>query len=200
MFRFFTKLGFLLLLAHMLASAYILPGLAQTQPAPTLSNDELHSPKTLQQTTPMRVQILSATSFMDIATNVTYRLYGIDACELTQTAILTRQVWPCGVVATAWMVSATLNKWVACTPIRQDDKVQVARCATGEYPDMAAEMLKAGLAVSLPNPQDQYIKSYAEIETAAKTAYRGVWGSQFQMPWAYRASQTAIPPLRIFPQ
>jgi endonuclease YncB( thermonuclease family) len=162
-------------------------------------SDQVHKPRPVQQTTPMRVEVLTATSFRDIATNASYRLYGVDACELSQTAVLTRQVWPCGVVATSWLVTATLNKWVACTAIRQDGDTYVARCATGEYPDMAAEMLKQGLVVTLPGPADRAIKTYATIEAAAKAAYKGVWGSQFVMPWAYRANPSAAPAVQNFP-
>ena len=134
----------------------------------------------------MRVQVISSTSFKDILSGQTFRLYGIDACASDQTASLGQQSWACGTVATAWLTLATLNKWIACTPVRSDPDAIVARCATSEYPDVAAEMLKTGYAVRLPDPPDRQISDYETIENAARAAYRGLWGSQFQMPWDYR--------------
>lgn len=155
---------------------------------------EIYTPKSALQTRPMRVEVINATTMRDIETGSIYRLYGVDACELSQTASLARQKWPCGVVATAWLVNATLNKWIACTPIRVEALTQVARCATGEYPDIAAEMLKTGTVITTNSTQDQLIPSYKQNEADARKAYKGVWGSQFQMPWDYRSSQnTSLP-------
>jgi len=136
----------------------------------------------------MRVEVLSGTRFRDIETSAIYNLYGIDACEATQVALMGRQPWDCGTVARAWLILATLNKWVACTPIRKDAEIYVARCSTSDYPDLAAEMLKVGYAVQLPAEVDRKIPGYLSIELSAKNAYRGLWASQFQMPWDYRAN------------
>lgn len=160
------------------------PGAAQSQ---------YYTPKLPTVTTPMRAEVLTATSFRDPESGTVYRLYGVDACELSQTAALGRQDWPCGVVATAWLVSATLNKWITCTPIRVEGTTQVARCATSDYPDVAAEMLKAGLALTTRDAADQLIPTYRQIEADARKAFRGLWGSQFQMPWDFRAARKPAP-------
>lgn len=163
---------------------------AQTSPSGDLAN-ESYAPRTSAGAVPMRVEVLSATSFTDVETRQVYRFYGIDACDPTQTATLGRQTWPCGTVATAWLVTVTLNKWVACTTIRIQDAVRVARCATGESPDLAAEMLKAGHAVTLPGADDRLIAGYAQLEKDARAAYRGIWASSFQMPWRFRQQHSA---------
>ena len=165
---------------------------AQTPPAaPGDANPESYAPRTSAAAVPMRVEVLSGTSFADVETRQVYRLYGIDTCEPTQTATLGRQTWPCGTVAISWLVTATLNKWVACTTIRNHDAVSVARCATGESSDLAAEMLKAGHAVTLPGADDRRIAGYAQLEKDARTAYRGLWASSFQMPWRFRQQHAA---------
>lgn len=163
---------------------------AETPPAGDGAT-ESYAPRRTAGAAPMRVEVLSGTSFADVETRQVYRLYGIDACDPTQTATLGRQTWPCGTVATAWLVSSTLNKWVACTTIRSQDAVRVARCATGESSDLAAEMLKTGHAVTLPGADDRLIAGYAQLEKDARTAYRGLWASSFQMPWRFRQQHAA---------
>jgi len=153
-------------------------------PAPA----DRYSPPPTASTSPMRVDVLSATSFIDVESRQIYRLYGIDACDLTQRATLGRQTWACGIVAMAWLTTATLNRWVVCTPIREGAGIKIARCATGDVPDLAAEMLKAGHAVNLPGAEDRLIPAYARHEKDARTAYRGLWASAFQMPWIWRQS------------
>lgn len=56
--------------------------------------------------------------------------------------------------------------------------------------DLAAEMLKLGHAITLP--EDRLIPTYAQLEKDARAAYRGIWASSFQMPWTFR--QQASPP------
>ena len=170
---------------------------AQTLPppvsAPTAPQPQgLYAPQPTTATVPMRVEVVTSTTFRDVETGQLYRLYGVDACDPNQTAVLGKQTWPCGAVAIAWLVNATLNRWVACTPIGQAQSVRIGRCATGEIPDLAAEMLKLGHAITLPSPEDRLIPAYGQLEKDARAAYRGLWASSFQMPWTFR--QQAHPP------
>jgi endonuclease YncB( thermonuclease family) len=151
-----------------------------------------YKPRNAVQSTPMRAVVLDGITFRDIETNSDYRLYGIDACAGDQTAALGRQTWPCGAVATAWMVTATLGKWVACGVVEEIDNVKVARCATAEHADIAADMLKEGLALTLPQSDERKkIRVYTEAEAAARKGFKGLWASQFQFPWVYRAEKRA---------
>ena len=52
-------------------------------------------------------------------------------------------------------------------------------------------MLKDGLAVCLPGDEDQTVRAYVAAQEQARKAYRGVWSSQFAMPWDFRAKQAA---------
>ncbi|WP_158704518.1 thermonuclease family protein [Rhizobium sp. NXC24] len=153
---------------------------------------DIYTPGDSKATNPMRVVVVSPTTLEDVETKQTYRLYG-DACDMGQTATLGKQTWPCGVVAMAWLVSATLDKWVVCSPIRKDETIIVGRCATGEMADIASEMLKAGIAITLPDPPDRRIPSYAQLERDARKSHRGIWASTFQMPWLYRKSSPPNP-------
>lgn len=152
------------------------------------SASSVYEPRTSVQLPPMRAEVIDGVRFQDIETKTLYRLFGIEACAPSQTAMLGRQPWPCGTLATAWLVNATLNRWVACTPIRVEGGEQVARCATASYPDIAAAMLREGIAVRAPaKPDDPVIATYIAAEQQARTAYRGLWSSAFQMPWEWRA-------------
>lgn len=161
---------------------------AQVPTLDTATAPGVYTPGDHAASNPMRVVVLSPTTFQDVETKQKYRLYGVDACDLGQTARLGKQTWPCGVVAVAWLVNATLDKWVACLPVRKDEAVIVARCATGEMADVAGEMLKAGIAITLPDDPDRRIPIYAQLEREARKSYRGIWASAFQMPWLYRKS------------
>ncbi len=156
----------------------------------------LYKPDGALQSPPLRVEVLNGTSFRDIETRTTYRLYGIDTCAPGQLASLGRQPWPCGTMATAWLVAATLNKWVACNTLRQADAVNLARCSSADHADIAADMIKEGIAVTLPpTSEDPAIRAYASFEQEARKAYRGLWASSFQMPWNYRAILSPSPPV-----
>jgi len=177
------------LVRGMLASLVLLngsPGFAQT-PA---TAPGVYSPKAAVQSPPPRVEVIDGTRFRDIETREVYRLYGIDTCTPDQSARLGRQSWPCGTMATAWLVTATLNAWLACTTLREAAGEHLVRCASAGHPDIAADMVREGVAVAMPaTPDDPGIRSYALIEQDARKAYRGLWSSTFQMPWDWRASR-----------
>lgn len=152
----------------------------------------VYSPKAAVQSPPLRVEVIDGTRFRDIETHQLYRLYGIDTCTPDQSARLGRQSWPCGTMATAWLVTATLNTWLACATLREDGAEHLVRCASSGHPDIAADMVREGVAVVPPaTPDDPGIRIYAQAEQDARKAYRGLWSSTFQLPWDWRASRDA---------
>lgn len=171
--------------------ASVLPCQAQTSSPSTPS---VHVPRETVQRTPMRVSVLDGRSFRDTAGGETYRLYGIEICEAGQFAELGPQRWPCAVVPLAWLVTATLNKWVACNVIAEKDGIRHARCASHEIPDMGQELLRIGAAVVEGAESGPLIDLYRATEAEAKRSYRGLWGSTFEMPWAFRHRQTLQTP------
>ena len=161
---------------------------AQTGAQP-VERPGLYTPNSAQQSPPLRVEVLDGTRFRDIETDAIYRLYGIETCAPGQIARLGRQPWPCGTVAAAWLVSATLNKWVACNILRDDRGERLARCASADHADIGLAMIREGVAVTpSATDQDPAIRAYASAERDARKAYRGIWASTFQMPWEYRTS------------
>jgi endonuclease YncB( thermonuclease family) len=149
---------------------------------------DVYSPKTQAQPPPLRVEVIDGTHFRDIETQALYRLYGVDACASDQMAKLGRQSWPCGIMATAWLVTATLSRWLACVSVREEDGERLVRCAAGGHADLAADMLHDGVAVLSPSaPGDPEIAAYAKAQDDARKAYRGLWSSTFEMPWDWRA-------------
>ncbi len=150
----------------------------------------IYKPQSVLQSTPMRVEVIDATSFRDIETSAVYRLYGVDSCLPTQNANFGRQSWPCGAVAIAWLTNATLNKWVSCNVLRESGPQRLSRCSSSEHQDLAADMLKEGLAVVLPMTEAQEVRSYAQLQDQARKQYRGLWSSQFTMPWDLRAKKS----------
>ena len=147
----------------------------------------IYKPQGALQSTPMRVEVIDATSFRDIETGSIYRLYGVDSCLQTQTANLSRQSWLCGAVAIAWLTNATLGKWVSCNIIRETGGQRLSRCSSSEHQDLAADMLKEGLAVVLPAAEGQEVRAYSQLQDQARKQYKGLWSSQFTMPWELRA-------------
>ncbi len=153
----------------------------------------IYKPQSALQSTPMRVEIIDATSFRDIETGANYRLFGVDSCLPTQSANFGRQSWPCGAVAIAWLANATLNKWVSCNVLRELGSQRLSRCSSSEHLDLAADMLKEGLAVVLPMAEAQEVRSYGQLQDQARKQYKGLWSSQFTMPWDLRAKKAENP-------
>ncbi|MCW6512528.1 thermonuclease family protein [Lichenifustis flavocetrariae] len=148
----------------------------------------LYEPGSAMQATPLRVEVLDGTRFRDTETNAVYRLYGIATCLPGQVAHLGRQPWPCGTTATAWLVAATLGKWLSCATLRDEAGERLARCASADHPDLAGAMVRDGVAVTLPPTEhDPSVRAYVSAERDARKAYRGLWASSFEMPWEYRA-------------
>lgn len=152
-----------------------------------------YKPQGALQSTPMRVEVIDATSFRDIETGASYRLYGIDSCLPTQFANFGRQSWPCGAVSIAWLTNATLGKWVSCNVVREAGIQRLSRCSSSEHQDLAADMLKEGLAIVLPISEGQEVRAYSQLQDQARKQYKGLWSSEFTMPWDLRATQAERP-------
>lgn len=171
-----------------LVGSVVLGTCAHAEPS-TTSRDGFYQPGRTQQLPPLRVEVLDGRRFRDIETGTVYRLYGIDTCAPGQTARLGRQPWPCGATATAWLVKATLDRWLSCAPVRDEDGERLARCASAAHPDLAVDMIRDGVAVALPATDvEPAIRAYGTAEQEARKSFRGLWASTFQMPWEFRAA------------
>ncbi len=159
---------------------------AQTAPSTPEPSAQIYDPKLTAPTGPMQVEPISPTSFKDVGSGQIYQLYGVASCAVSQRAIYGKVTWPCGLKTMSWLVDATLAKWIVCMPIKDDGKTTIARCATHDYPDVAAAMLKTGLVIVTNNPDQQLIPEYRKLESDAQTAHLGLWSSKFVMPWDYK--------------
>lgn len=147
---------------------------------------ETYNPKFQENTVPFFAEVTGATTFKDVATGKGYKLYGIEGCADEQYATAGNQKYLCGIQAQGWLISATLYNALICTPVREEDDITIARCASGQFPDIAQEMLNLGLAVMSPKAEDQLIPEYAKVEGDARKEFRGLWRSEFEMPWTFK--------------
>ncbi|SMC80477.1 thermonuclease family protein [Rhizobium sp. RU36D] len=109
------------------------------------------------------------------------RLAGIDAPELAQTCEHNNRPWPCGRVARDRLQALVTAREVRCEGFSQDKYHRVlVTCRNGEE-DLAALLVREGLAVSYGRHQSE--------EAAARAAGRGLWAGPFMRPQDYRRQQ-----------
>ena len=111
------------------------------------------------------------------------RLHGIDAPEYRQTCKTgsgTSQ--PCGKLARDQLSKLIGKSKLVCRTLEQDRYGrQVSVCKAGDI-DINREMVRLGWAIAYRRHSQAYIAS----EREAKSARRGIWQWQFDMPEDYR--------------
>jgi len=112
------------------------------------------------------------------------RLYGIDAPEKKQTC--KKPVWhdwPCGKASAIRLKIRIGLKPVRCA-IKNYDRYgrSVAVCYVGKT-EINQWMVKNGFAVAYRKYGGGI---YDDAETFARSNRRGIWGSDFDMPWEWR--------------
>jgi hypothetical protein len=80
--------------------------------------------------------------------------------------------------------------WSAASA-RDDYGRIVAVCRSGST-DLGGAMVRAGLALA----SRQYSNAYVAVETAARTARRGLWAGEFTPPWEWRRDERPGAPAR----
>ena len=119
-----------------------------------------------------------------VMSGIRIRLFGVDAPEGRQACNRSGEVWACGRDAAALLAALVSGKQVRCTQRDRDDYGRVvATCLAGRI-DLAAEMVKSGYAIALP----QFTQAYVELEARAQSLGIGLWGSEFREPAAWRAA------------
>lgn len=138
---------------------------------------------------PARVIDGATIQFLEPA--ITVNLAGIDVCSASQPAFFEGTPWPCGAVATAWLVSQTLGQSVECEILdRRSDGETIGRCGVNGA-DIAAEAIVNGHAVVAENAAGVPVATYRDLENRARTEKRGLWSSTFTRPqeWRYNHVQ-----------
>ena len=113
------------------------------------------------------------------------RLHGIDAPESKQLCVVDGKPWRCGAEA-ANRISETIGrKTVLCDWRDKDRYGRVVAVCSVDGKDLNAWMVSEGLAVAYR----KYSADYVGQEDEAKVGRRGVWASEFDMPWDWRKTK-----------
>ncbi len=111
-------------------------------------------------------------------------LFGIDAPETGQTCLRGGHAWHCGKEAASALAFMLAEHWVRCEERGTDAYGDmVAVCFTGPH-NVNARMVEDGMAMADPRASNDYV----EHEARARAAARGIWASEFEPPWEWRAS------------
>jgi endonuclease YncB( thermonuclease family) len=112
------------------------------------------------------------------------RLGGIDAPEAGQTCSDKRgKSWPCGVAATAELISLVRGRAVRCVPDGRDRYGRtLAECFAGGE-NLNAHMVRRGYAWAFV----RYSRRYVAEEAAARHEGIGIWQGEAMPAWEYRA-------------
>ncbi|AGF74923.1 nuclease (SNase-like) [Bartonella australis AUST/NH1] len=123
------------------------------------------------------------------------RLYGVESCEPRQFAVYNGIKWPCGSVATAWLVTKTLNQNVVCQTAKVVNQIHYAQCLVSGV-DIARLGLSEGMMIlSLDQKDFPSPSQYKQTEYSAKIAGVGIWSSEFDRPEAWRRQYGNYNPL-----
>ena len=120
--------------------------------------------------------------------DVDIRLFGIDAPEPTQTCKRrtdSRAKWGCGRKAVTQLSNLVNNNQVQCERKGTDNLGRIiAKCAIDNW-DIAAYMVREGLAWVAPGDPAKY----AKFEASAKETAVGIWRAKNDTPWSYREAR-----------
>ena len=112
------------------------------------------------------------------------RLHGIDSPEGRQRCIRSGQEWRCGADASNALSGFIGRSPVICAVVDVDRyKRKVATCSV-RGADLNHWMVEQGWAVAYR----RYSHAYDGAEDGARLAARGIWSSEFEMPWVWRKS------------
>ncbi len=118
--------------------------------------------------------------------NVSIRLYGIDAPEAKQKCHLKNgKEWNCGIDSKNMLKKLIKNSIVFCIGKKYDRyKRLIAKCYV-DNKNIESFMVKNGWAVAYR----RYSKDYIEEEIEARENKLGIWQGEFQLPEVWRRSK-----------
>jgi endonuclease YncB( thermonuclease family) len=116
------------------------------------------------------------------------RLDGADAPGAVQTCTsASGTAWRCGETAYRRLSELTADRKVICRVTEQVGEGAAAICSASGVTDIAAILVREGLAV--PNGHDK--GRYGGDSNAARAGKSGMWGGSFTLPSKWRAANTA---------
>lgn len=110
------------------------------------------------------------------------RLHGVDAPESDQYCTVAAFEYPCGVMATAWLVEATLGRELHCEVVTRDRWGRIVALCTVDGRSLNEMIVTAGWAVAFR----KYSRQFEAQEADARRGGRGVWQGPFVFPVAWR--------------
>lgn len=110
------------------------------------------------------------------------RLHGVDAPESDQYCTAAEFEYPCGVMATAWLVEATLGRDLACKVVTRDRWGRMVALCTVDGQSLNEMLVTSGWAVAFR----KYSHEFEAQEADARRAGRGMWQGPFVYPVAWR--------------
>lgn len=111
------------------------------------------------------------------------RLQGIDAPEGRQTCQRDGRAWACGEAARSHLRSMIANNTVECRVTGRDRHGRLLAYCSAAGRDLNGGMVASGMAVAYGG--------FVREEGLAKAAKKGLWGSQFERPRAWRDERRA---------
>ena len=121
---------------------------------------------------------------------VAIRIFGIDAPEWRQRCRgADGRLYRCGRLASRVLADRLRAASVRCLPRTRDKFARlIATCYQGED-DVARFMVRRGLALDWPRYSGG---AYADAESEARSAERGLWQGAFAPPWNWRHGRAAL--------
>ncbi|RLL62810.1 thermonuclease family protein [Paenirhodobacter hankyongi] len=113
------------------------------------------------------------------------RLHGIDCPEGRQRCYIAGKPWACGTDAANALADQIGRAPVSCQPRDVDRYGRVVAICRSRGTNLNAWMVENGWAVAYRH----YSLDYVAAENRARSAKRGIWASQFEMPWDWRRSR-----------
>lgn len=114
------------------------------------------------------------------------RLYGIDAPEAEQTCRRGGRDWACGADAGTALVSAIAGREVRCEEQDTDLYERIVGICRAGSENLNVWMVENGWAVAYRQYGGDV---YDPEEIVARVAQRGIWASEFVMPWEWRKGE-----------
>jgi endonuclease YncB( thermonuclease family) len=132
---------------------------------------------------PLPVRLSDGDSF--VLGNERYRLYGIDAPELHQQCTdAAGKSWPCGMRARSELRRIIGTSPLQCRKLSVDRYGRHIAVCHAQGRDIAAEMVRAGFAITLEGRGRA--RTYEDAQADARAAKRGIWAGHFDPPNAWR--------------
>lgn len=117
--------------------------------------------------------------------DTTYRINGIDAPEYGQKCKKPSGSWQCGKEAVAELERFAARKQIRCEPLGLDDYGRTIATCLADDEDIGAHMVRSGMAWAFV----KFSKKYVNEEAQARSERLGIWQSDTQTAWDYRAAR-----------